>query len=103
VISLKQDNVLKRELEIPVSAQSVFWTDRTAVLRYVKIETRRYQTYEANRVAIIRDGSEPHQWKNVRGEMNPADDASRGLTADIFLRQGRWLMGPEFLWKPEQM
>ena len=35
--------------------------------------------------------------------MNPADDASLRLTADIFLRQGRWLMGPEFLWKPEQM
>ena len=103
VISVKQDKVLKRELEIPVSAQSVFWTDSTAVLRYVKNETRRYQTFVANRVAIIRDGSEPHQWKHVSGEMNPADDASRGLTADIFLRQGRWLMGPEFLWKPEQM
>ena len=41
--------------------------------------------------------------EHVSGEMNPADDASRGLTGDIFLRQGRWLMGPEFLWKPEPM
>ena len=89
VISVKQDKVLKRELEIPVSAQSVFWTDSTAGLRYVKNETRRYQTFVANQVAIIRDGSEPHQWKHVSREMNPADDASRGLTADIFFRQGR--------------
>jgi len=99
VISVKEDKVLKRELEIPVSAQSVFWTDNTAVLRYVKNKTRRYQIFVANRVAIMRDGSEPHQWKHVSGEMNPADDASRGLKADIFLLQGRWLMGLEFLRK----
>ena len=30
---------------------------------------------------------------------NLADDASRGLTADIFLRESRWLTGPAFLWK----
>jgi len=99
VISVKEDKVLKRKLEIPVSAQSVFWTDSTAVLRYVKNKTRRYQIFVANRVAIIWHGSEPHQWKHVSGEMNPADDASRGLKADIFLRQGRWLMGLEFLRK----
>ena len=57
-ISVKQDKVLKRELEIPISSQSVFWTDSTAVLRYVKNETRRYHTFLANRVALIRDGSE---------------------------------------------
>ena len=101
-ISVKQDKVLKRELEIPISSQSVFWTDSTAVLRYMKNE-RRYHTFVANRVALIRDGSEPHQWNHVSGNMNPADDASRGLTADVFLSQGRWLMGPEYLWKPEHM
>ena len=60
-ISVKQDKVLKRELEIPISSQSVFWTDSTAVLRFVRNETRRYHTFVANRVALIRDGSEPHQ------------------------------------------
>ena len=94
-ISVKQDKVLKRELEITISSQSVFWTDSTAVLRYVKSETRRFHTFVANRVALIRDGSEPHQWNHVSGNMNPADDVSRGLTADVFLSQRRWLMGPE--------
>ena len=81
VISVKQDKVLKRELEIPISAQS-------AVLRYVKNETRRYQTFVANRVAVIRDDSAPRQWNHVSGDMNPADDASRGLAADIFFVKG---------------
>lgn len=102
-ISVKQDKVLKRELEIPTSSESVFWTDSTAVLRYMKNKTRCFHTFVANRVALIRDGSEPHQWNHVSGDMNPSDDASRGLTADIFLGQGHWLMGPEYLWKPEHV
>ena len=58
-ISFKQDKVLKRELEIPISFQSVFWTESIAVLRYVKNETRRYHTLVANRVALIRGGLNP--------------------------------------------
>ena len=87
VTAVKQDRLLKRELEISVNARSVFWTNSTAVLRYVKNETNRYHTFVTNRVAIIRDGSQPNQWFHVNGDNNPADDASRGLTADIFLGQ----------------
>ena len=85
-ISVKQDKVLKRELEIPISSLSIFWTDSTAVLRYVKNEMRRYHTFVANRVALIHDGSEPHQWNHVSGNMNPADDTSRGLTPDVLVK-----------------
>ena len=99
VTAVKQDRLLKGELEISVNARSVFWMDSTAVRRYVKNETNRYHTFVANRVAIIRDGSQPNQWFHVNGDNNPADDTSRGLTADIFLRQSRWLTGPAFLWK----
>ena len=30
--------------------------------------------------------------------LNPADDASRGLTAEQMTEEARWLKGPEFLW-----
>ncbi|XP_068707409.1 uncharacterized protein [Montipora foliosa] len=103
VTAVKQDRLLKRELEISVNARSVFWTDSTAVMRYVKNETKRYHTFVANRVAIIRDGSQHNQWFHVNGDNNPADDTSLGLTADIFLRQSRWLTGPAFLWKHDSM
>ncbi|XP_068670915.1 uncharacterized protein [Montipora foliosa] len=103
VTALKQDRLLKRELEISVNAMSVFWTDIRAVLLYVKNETNRYHTFVANRVAIIRDGSQPNQWFRVNRDNNPADDASRGLTADLLLRQSRWLTGPAFLWKHGSM
>ena len=88
-ISVKQDRLLRRELELPISAKSVFWTYSTAVLCYVKNETNRYHTFVANRVAVIRDGSEPNQWNHVGGDKNPSDHA-------------HWLTGPEFISQHER-
>ena len=36
----------------------------------------------------------------MNGITNPADLASRGLTADKFLKSNTWIDGPDFLWKP---
>ena len=35
----------------------------------------------------------------VLTQSNPADHASRGLTASQLLQGSTWLFGPEFLWK----
>ena len=58
-------------------------------------------TYVANRVAEIRDTSHPRQWKHCTGHLNPADDASRGLSASKLLSSERWFSGPRLLSKPE--
>ena len=98
VTAVKQDRLLKRELEISVNERSVFWTDSTAVLRYVKNETNWYHTFVANRVAIIHDGSQPNQWFHVNGDNNPADNSSRGLMADIFfVKDGRVFVSSAYL------
>ena len=55
----------------------------------------------ANRVAAIHEVTSPPQWKHVGTKQNPADDASRGLTAEAMLKNKRWIRGPEFLWKSE--
>lgn len=62
-VSVRQDRMLKRELDIPLNVDSVFWTDSMSVLRYVKNESTRFYTFVANRIAMIRDGSTPHQWR----------------------------------------
>ena len=53
----------------------------------------------ANRLAVIQDGANPDQWFYVDTAMNPADDASKGLTAAKLIKSARWIRGPEFLWK----
>ena len=99
-LAVKVDAMLRRELELQVT-DSVFWTDSMIVLQYICSTSRRFQTFVANRVALIHDGSDPSQWRYVKSEQNPADDASRGLTADEMLNKERWAKGPEFLWGQE--
>jgi len=51
---------------------------------------------------MIRNLSDPSQWRYVDKKENPADDASRGLDAKALNEQQRWLKGPKFLWEPEK-
>ena len=56
----------------------------------------------ANRVTTIIDLSEKFQWHYVSSGLNPADDASRGMSTESFLKSERWLNGPDFLKQPEK-
>ena len=100
VLAVKLDRTMREELEISID-RSVFWTDSTAVLQYIRNENKRFQTFVANRLAVIHDGSKPSQWNFVDSNRNPADDASRGLTVEKLLSQDRWLQGPKFLWSEQ--
>ena len=102
-MSVRHDRMLKREIEIPLSMPSMFWSDSMSVLRYIKNETKRFHTFVANRISMIRDGSIPNQWRYVEGTLNPGDSASRPMTAEALLSSNQWLMGPEFLWEPEEV
>jgi len=102
VVSVQLDTVLKRELDLPLTEKSVFWTDSTSVLRYVRNETKRFHAFVANRIAIIREGSDPDQWRHVRGDLNPGDDLSRGLSAEALLSSDRWIKGLAFLWEQKE-
>ena len=66
-------------------------------LNYINNQTRRFQTYIANRIVEILEHTTPDQWKHCPGYLNPADDASRGLEMVQFRRSKRWLNGPAFL------
>ena len=60
-VAVKLDKMIKKELEIKVH-KSVFWTDSTSVLRYIRNEDKRFHTFVANRISTIHDGSKPDQW-----------------------------------------
>ncbi|KAK8374078.1 hypothetical protein O3P69_015518 [Scylla paramamosain] len=95
ILSAKADKQLRRDIELLVS-QSVFWTDSTAVVQYIRNTKRRFLIFVANHVGMIHDMSEPEQWRYVSSESNPADDASRGVEGDRFTSETRWLRGPSF-------
>ena len=76
-----------------------FYTDSKAVLGYIQNESRRFYIYVANRVQIIRRVSKPSQWRYVETSENPADLATRCLSA-LKLAGSDWLAGPSFLKNP---
>ena len=97
-VSAKMSEFLRNELTYSDRSEH-FWSDSKIVLGYINNEARRFHVYVANRVQQIRDLLQPTAWMYVESDENPADDATRGLTARELMVKSRWLTGPEFLWK----
>ena len=49
------------------------------LLQYIYSCSKRFQTFVANWLSVIHDGSKPRQWRKVGTKENPAEDVSRGL------------------------
>ena len=73
-VSVRLDKMMTRELPVD---QSFFWTDSTAVLKYIANRDKRFHTFVANRVAQILDGSSPGQWRRVH------QDESAGSSVNV--------------------
>ena len=101
VLSTRLDRMIHQQVELPIN-DSLYWTDNTCVLRYIANSERRYKTFVANRLAAIRKQCFPSQWHYVGTKMNPADDASRGLSAEAIIGSNCWTKGPYFLWLSEE-
>ena len=92
-LATRINKVVTKELEGRLRIDSVtYWTDSMIVLKYIANETRRFVTFVANRVAIIRQESEPGQWRHVRSGHNTADYASRGIKASEIKKLEKWKM-----------
>ena len=100
-LAARLSKIILRELDLPVG-QTFFWSNSMTSLQYIKNETRCFQTFVANRVAEIHKTSSPEQWHHISGVINPADDGSRGVSAQYFQVGCHWWSGPKFLWQPKQ-
>ena len=95
-VSVRLGEIMKKELDD--KAETIqYHTDSVTVLRYIANDQKRFHVYVANRVQLIRNLSEPNQWRYVNTKENPADNASRGLDASTLTEQQRWVKGPKFL------
>ena len=77
-----------------------YHTVSVTVLLYIANDQKRFHVYVANKVQLIRNLSDPNQWRYINTKENPTDDASRGLDASTLTEQQQWVEGPKFLWKP---
>ena len=81
VVSAKVDVMLQEELNY-ANLKQFFWTDSKVVLGYINNDAKRFHTFVANRVQIIRSNTDTKKWRHIDTKNNPADHASRGLSAE---------------------
>ena len=99
VVSARSSKWLENELAFP-NVVKHFWTDSKVVLGYISNPSRRFHVYVANRIQEIHNRTNSVQWHHVESEENPADAASRGISALQLVQESRWIDGPKFLWDP---
>ena len=75
----------------------LFWTDSENVWHWVRNQSREFKPFVANRIGEIQRSTNPDQWYHVPGAMNPADLATRGLSAEQLSSCQFWTEGPKFL------
>jgi hypothetical protein len=73
------------------------WTDSRACHDWLRIEARALQVFIKNRVLKVRQFLKLNQVKWVLGVLNPADAATRGISAAQLRMDKHWLNGPDFL------
>lgn len=95
VLAVEIADFILRELDIQID-DIRFYTDSKVVLGYIYNQTKRFYVDVSNRVERIRKSSKPEQWHYVPFEFNPADHATRPVSASVFANSS-WLTGPEFL------
>ena len=81
---------------IPVSGH-FFWTDSMNVLGWIQSHSRRYKVDIGNRISELQSVTKSHQWRHVPGKQNPADKATRGMSAAEICSDVVWHNGPGFL------
>ena len=81
----------------------VFWSDSLDVIYLVRGRSRQFKPFVSNRVREILTKTEPAQWVYTPTKANPANNLTRGTTADSLINDHVWWNGPEYLSQSEEM
>ena len=79
----------RQTLDVPLQSIHAY-SDSTIVLAWLDGSPQRYKIFIANRIASTVNLIPPDAWKHVPTQENPADAASRGLTARELKHHPLW-------------
>ncbi|XP_063390115.1 uncharacterized protein LOC134675735 [Cydia fagiglandana] len=75
---------------------TIFWTDSTTVLKWIRSDARAFKPFVAHRLGEILETTNPSDWRWIPTSLNVADDATKPKRID-FTATHRWFTGPQFL------
>ena len=84
-----------------IPSQTVYWSDSTSVIGWVRNDSLVLSPFVANRVSRIVARIEGSDMRYVPSGMNPSDHLSRGLDANEDANWAKYLDGPTWLKLPE--
>jgi hypothetical protein len=96
---------LVKRVQVTLELQKVpvfTWTDSSATLAWIKGNPMRWKEFVGNRVSLIQETLPEAHWKFISGKQNPADCASRGLSASQLIHHPLWWTGPAWLSQPPE-
>ena len=74
-----------------------YWTDSMNVLWWVRNHSRKFKSFEANKISQIQRLSTPEKWNHVRTKENPTDLLSQRMSIEDLALSNLWWYGPENL------
>lgn len=100
LLGARLHNKVIKSLRVKIN-KSVFWTDSTIVLGWIKTKPKTLKMFVCNRIQEIRDLTNDCSWRHVPTNENPADFSSRGVAIQSLGNNELWWTGPNFLSKSE--
>lgn len=85
VLAVEMAELILDEIDLKMDAVK-FYCDSKVVLGYIHNEVKRFYVHVHNRVQRIRQSTRPEQWFYVPTEHNPADHASRAVSASNLVK-----------------
>ena len=99
VLASRLAKTIQQESRLKFKSVKLF-TDSSITLAWLQSPSRSFKPFVSSRVGEIQSNTDPSQWRHIPGEVNVADDVSRGIRVEEL--NGRWSNGPEFLQLPEE-
>ena len=99
VLASRLNKTIEQESRLQFKFVKLF-TDSSITLTWLRNPSRNFKPFVSSRVGEIQSNTDPSQWRHIPGEVNVADDVSRGIRVEEL--NGRRSNGPEFLQLPEE-
>ena len=62
-----------------LNVKETFWAESEVHLEFIQNGSKKFKMFVANRIKIIRDYTDIHQWHYIGTKHNPEDYSSRGM------------------------
>ncbi|XP_062709889.1 uncharacterized protein LOC134288601 [Aedes albopictus] len=101
VIGSRLAKTIKENHTLPIK-RTVYHSDSSTLLSWIRSDTRKYRQYVAVRVGEILEITDVSEWRWVPTKLNVADEATKWNNGPAVKPDSRWFTGPDFLYYPEE-